>query len=128
MFALGTPIWLVISKHVLLRASFKDFVGWLPGPLFFLSISIFGYWLNWTWKGKEKEEIDVGGDSVGNEWSLDIRNKYAMEIGEKRVVKCRNDCGLELLRGSNSSVRSTKAVPLTSRSTRSARNSTTRTR
>ncbi|GMI02205.1 hypothetical protein TrVE_jg7881, partial [Triparma verrucosa] len=81
MFALGTPIWLVISKHVLLRASFKDFVGWLPGPLFLLSISIFGYWLNWTWKGKEKEEIDVGGDSIGNEWSLDIRNKYAMEIG-----------------------------------------------
>ena len=81
MYALGTPVWLVISKHLVFRASFKDFVGWVPGPLFVLSVSIFGYWINWTWQGEEVEEVEgIDGDAYGNEWSIDVRNRYAMQI------------------------------------------------
>ena len=71
MFILGTPVWLAISKRILLRrVAFKDVVGWLPGPLFLLSIVIFVYWLTWTAKGNSN-----------NGWSVRLRNEYATQVG-----------------------------------------------
>jgi len=78
MHALGTPIWLMISKHVLLKAPFKDFVTWLPGPLFLLSVTLFIYWIAWALEGKSK--VEDGDSGPGNEWSIDVRNRYAQQI------------------------------------------------
>jgi hypothetical protein len=78
MHALGTPIWLFIGKHVLFKASFKDFVSWLPGPLFLLSVVQFSQWLIWTLGGKSK--VDDGDAGPGNAWSITIRNRYAQQI------------------------------------------------
>ena len=79
MYALGTPIWLLITKTLILKhITFKDFITYLPGPLFFLSIGVFIYWINWTFEGHDV--VNVTKNSRGNEWSLHLRNTYAHEV------------------------------------------------
>ena len=57
-------------------------MGWVPGPLFVLSIAIFAYWINWVGQGREADGVeDLDHDHVGNEWNTDVRNKYAIQIG-----------------------------------------------
>jgi hypothetical protein len=77
MYALGFPVWLAVAKTVLLNAKFSLFVTWLPGPLFLLSLSIFAYWIHWTWSGATGQELSGAGT---NEWSIDVRNRYAQDI------------------------------------------------
>jgi len=78
MHAVGTPVWLYMSKHILLKAPFKDFVSWLPGPLFLLSVTLFMYWIGWTLGGKSK--VEDGDAGPGNQWSEEVRNRYAQQI------------------------------------------------
>jgi len=60
VFFLCVPIYLLGFRHVLfdttaVKANFRNFISWLPGPLFFWAFVTSVGWLVWTFWGDNNE-------------------------------------------------------------------------
>jgi hypothetical protein len=73
VFFLCVPIYILSWRHVIFsddgtKANFKNFVSWLPGPLFFWAFTVSVSWLVWTFLEDK------------NEWGDRTRDTYSWYV------------------------------------------------
>ena len=72
IFFLVVPIYLLAYRNVLVggdkfpKANFRNYISWLPGPLFFWAFVVSVGWLAWTFAKDEHEWGDATRDSYSH--------------------------------------------------------------
>ncbi|GMI19889.1 hypothetical protein TrRE_jg8661 [Triparma retinervis] len=69
VFMLLLPMYLMMWRHVIFRSNFRNYVSWLPGPLFFWAVVNGIAWIVWTFSDDD------------HEWSTRVRDNYALFVG-----------------------------------------------
>ena len=65
------PPYLISFRKIVFRSNFRNYISWLPGPLFFWAVVNCAIWATWTFWNED------------HEWSSKLRDNYALKVGCK---------------------------------------------
>mmetsp|Transcript_9953 Transcript_9953/g.20302 ORF Transcript_9953/g.20302 Transcript_9953/m.20302 type:complete len:845 (-) Transcript_9953:102-2636(-) len=69
VFMLVLPMYLLMFRHLIFKSNFRNYISWLPGPLFFWAVVNGIAWTVWTFSDDD------------HEWSMRVRDNYALSVG-----------------------------------------------